>query len=60
MRRELEWNKKKAIELYHKAAEQGYIKAQNKIYFFKYNDSSKLKERVQELAELYHVKKDQY
>jgi len=53
-------DEQKAIELYEKAAEKGYNKAQNKIYYFTYNDSSKLKEKVQELAELYHVKKDQY
>ena len=34
-------DEQKAIELYEKAAEQGYIKAQNKVYFFKYNDKSK-------------------
>src|SRR6185369_16880914 len=51
-------DERKAIELYQKAAEQGYIKARNKVYFFEYDDSSKLKKKVQELTEFYSVKNE--
>ena len=53
----VEQDEQKAIKLYEKAAEQGYIKAQNKVYFFTYNDKSKLKRKIQELAEIYPAKK---
>ena len=52
----VEENECKAIKLYQKAAEQGYIKARNRIYILQYDDKSKLK-KVQELNKLYQSKK---
>ena len=53
----VEKDEQKAIKLYRKSAEQGYIKAQNKIYILEYDDRSKLKRKVQELTRLYPSKR---
>ena len=52
----VEKDEKKAIELYKKAADQGFAKAKNKIYVLQYDDTSKLKSKVQELNKLYQTK----